>query len=253
MSPPIVGLLTFMIILSGIMAGLALGERLPEHHTNAETKSVVSVSMAIVGTVSALVLGLLVSSANSSFTARASEVTGLTAEIVRLDHLLRRYGPEAEPARGSLRRYAKQKADDLFPTTPGATIRVDNPATTELLDQLEDTLIALHPADPRQQWLFTQSLELAADIGATRWLLSEQSRQGTPTAFLALVIFWLTLLFASFALFAPRNLTARLALVLCAFAVCGAVEMILELEQPFAGMVQIPPSLMHKAVGSLSR
>jgi hypothetical protein len=251
MSPPIVGLITFLVILSGIMAGLALGEHLPPHHTSAQTKSVVSVSMAIVGTISALVLGLLVSNANSSFTARAGEVTALSAEIVRLNHFLHRYGSEAEPARDTLRRFAESKTDDLFPAASGATIRVDNPTTNELLDQVEDMLLALHPADPHQQWLQTQSVQIAADIGATRWLLAQQSGQGTPAAFLILVVFWLTLLFASFALFAPHNLTARLALVFCAFAVSGGVEMILELEQPFAGMVQISPVPMHAAVGTL--
>jgi len=253
MSPPIVGLLTFAVILSGIMAGLALGERLPPHHTSAETKSVVSVSMAIVGTISALVLGLLVSNANGSYTTRAGEVTTLSAEIVRLDHFLRRYGSEADPVRDVLRHFAESKTDDLFPIASGSTIRVDNPATNQLLDQIEDMLLALHPADPHQQWLQTQSIQFAADIGATRWLLSEQNGQGMPTAFLILVVFWLTLLFASFALFPPHNLTARLALVLCAFAVSGGVEMILELEQPFAGLVEISPVPMHTAVGVLKQ
>jgi hypothetical protein len=253
MSPPYVGLLTFTVIVSGVLAGLACGERLPPQHTSIETKSVVQVSMAVVGTVSALVLGLLVSNANSSFTARANEVTALSADIVRLDHFLRRYGPEAEPAREALRRYAALKTDDLFPVASGSAIRVDNPATNELLDQVEDLLLALHPSDPHQQWILTQSLQFAADIGAARWLLAQQSGQGTPTPFLILVVFWLTLLFASFALFAPHNLTARLTLVLCAFAVSGAVEMILELEQPFAGIVEISPVPMHAAVGALKQ
>ena len=72
-------------------------------------------------------------------------------------------------------------------------------------------------------------------------------------AFVALVVFWLSLLFASFGLFAPRNLISGLTLVLCAIAVAGAVEMILELEQPFGGVLHISPLPMHQTVYSLNQ
>jgi hypothetical protein len=98
-------------------------------------------------------------------------------------------------------------------------------------------VLALQPADPRRQWFVGQAITLAAKIGNARWLLAQESEQGTPKAFLGLVVFWLTLLFASFALLAPHNVIAALTLTLCALAVSGAIEMILELEQPFGGLV----------------
>jgi len=251
MSLPIIGLIVFAIVVSGAMAGLAASERLPPKHATSETKSVVSVSMAIVGTVSALVLGLLVSTANSSFQTRAGEVTQLSADIVRLDRMLRRYGTEADPARETLRHYAERKTTDLFPAL-ARQVRIDDRTTNELLDRVEDQLLALHPTSPQQQWLMGQALQLAADISGTRWLLTQQAGQGTPVPFLVLVVFWLTLLFASFGLFAPRNLTAGISLVLCALAVSGGVEMILELEQPFTGLVQISPLPMQQALATLN-
>ena len=92
-----------------------MGHRLPAHHVTAETKNLVSVSMAVVATVSTLVLGLLISNANTSFIARNGQVTGLSANILRLDQMLRLYGPEADPARAALRQYAEHKTVDLFP------------------------------------------------------------------------------------------------------------------------------------------
>ena len=96
-------------------------------------------------------------------------------------------------------------------------------------------------------------MTLGAKIGNARWLLAEEREQGTPKAFLGLVVFWLTLLFASFALFAPHNVISAPALMLCALAVAGAVEMILELETPFGGLVRISPLPMRHAVDALNQ
>jgi hypothetical protein len=112
-------------------------------------------------------------------------------------------------------------------------------------------LLTLRPANPRDQWWLAQAMTLAAKIGETRWLLAQQIGQGTPKAFVALLVFWLALLFASFGLFAPANLTSVITLTLCALAVAGAVAMFLELEQGFGGVVRISPEPMRQAVETL--
>jgi hypothetical protein len=252
LNPLIIGIIVFVVISAGASAGWMIKERLPKHHLTDETKSLVSVSMAVVATVSALVLGLLISNANTSFRALGGEVTTLSAEILRLDGMMRRYGPDTASARETLRGYAERKTADLFPDDP-ADVRLGNPSTYELLQQLEDMLLALKPANPRDQWWLGQALTLAAKIGDTRWLLAQQVGQGTPKAFLALLVFWLTLLFASFGLFAPRNLMSALTLTLCAVAIAGAVGMILELEKGFGGLIHISPQPMRQAVDAMKQ
>lgn len=251
LSPLIIGFIALAVILAGAFAGWAARQFLPEHHLSEDTKSLVTVSMAVVGTISALVLGLLISNANTSFITRSGEVTALSADILRLDQMMRLYGPETDPARGKLRQYAERKANDLFPQDP-RDIRVDSASTYEVLQQTEELLLELRPADPRRRWLLDQALAHAAKIGNTRWLLAQQTGQGTPKVFVALVVFWLALLFASFGLFAPRNFISILVLVLCAVAVSGAVEMTLELEQPFGGLLTISPLPLRDAVGHLN-
>jgi hypothetical protein len=252
LSPPIIGFIVFAVIVGGAFAGWSARQRLPAHHLSDETKSLVSVSMAVVATVSALVLGLLISNANTSFITRSNEVTTLSADILRLDQMLRLYGPETNPARGKLLQFAERKANDLFPRD-ARDVRVNNESTYEVLQQVEYLMLELQPPDPRHQWFLQQALLHAAKIGNTHWLLGQESGQGTPKAFIALVVFWLTLLFASFGLFAPRNFVSALALVLCAIAVTGAVEMILELEQPFDGVLQISARPMLQAVNDLNQ
>ena len=247
-------LIILVIVLAAILAGAFVGvkarDRLPKHHLTHETKNLVSVSTAVVATVSALVLGLLISNANTSFTRLGGEMTALSAQILRLDYILRRYGADAEPARNTLLQYAEHKAADLFPDNP-ADVHLSNPSTYELLQRLEDMLLTLKPANPRDQWWLAQATTLAAKIGDTRWLIAQQIGQGTPKAFVALLVFWLALLFASFGLFAPPNLTSAATLMLCALAVAGAVAMFLELEQGFGGLVRISAEPMHRAVKTL--
>jgi hypothetical protein len=250
-NPLLIGFFSFVVILAGAFAGRMLRQRLPQHHLTDETKNLVSVSTAVVATISALVLGLLISNANATFIAVGGEVTSLSAQILRLDQLLLRYGPETDPPREKLRRYAESKAADLFPEH-SADVHLGNPATYELLQELEDSLLALKPENSRDQWWLGQATTLAAKIGDLRWLLAQQVGQGTPRAFVALLVFWLTLLFTSFGLFAPRNLLSSVTLILCALAVAAAVGMILELERGFGGLVHISPQPMRQAVKTLN-
>jgi hypothetical protein len=90
LNPIIISFIVFLVVLAAAFAGWAARQRLPTHHLTEETKSLVSVSMAVVATLAALVLGLLISNANTSFTAVGGQVTALSAEILRLDQMLRR-------------------------------------------------------------------------------------------------------------------------------------------------------------------
>jgi hypothetical protein len=249
-NPLAVGLIVFALILGGAYAGWKLRKLLPTQHLTEETKNLASVSTAIVATLSALVLGLLISNANSSFIRLGGEVTALSAQILRLDKMLLRYGSESQQAREVLRQYATQKKADMFPDNP-TSVRLGNPSTYELLQRLEDMLLALKPANPRDQWWLGQAMSLAGKIGDTRWLIAQQVGQGTPKAFIALLAFWLALLFASFGLFAPHNSTSAVILILFALAVAGAVAMFLELEQGFGRVIHISPEPMRQAVEAL--
>jgi hypothetical protein len=248
--PLIISLIVLLVILTAAFAGFWARQRLPPQHLSDESKNLVSVSMAVVATLSALVLGLLISNANNSFTAVGGQVTAMSAEILRLDQILGWYGPETADARGLLRHYAELKSVDLFPDNP-ADVRLNDQATYKVLLQLEDTLSFLKPANARDQWLIGQATSLAGKIGDTRWLLAQQIGQGTPKEFVALLVFWLALLFASFGLVAPQNLLTAATLTLCAIAVAGAIGMVLELQEGFGGLIHVSPQPMRQAVSQL--
>src|SRR6266700_3802148 len=132
-----IGVIIDAILFGSALIAMAAARFLPEHHLDAETKSVVSVSAAVVGTLSALVVGLLISNSSASYTAKSQEVTQISANVMSLDRMLRRYGPEAQAIRVLLGRYAAAERQDLFPTDPNQAPDLENNPTIAVLEELQ--------------------------------------------------------------------------------------------------------------------
>jgi hypothetical protein len=116
-----------------------------------------------------------------------------------------------------------------------------------------DKIQELVPHSDAQHALQAQAVSLAVALGQTRWLLFAQSGTSISTPFLVVVVFWLTALFVSFGLFAPRNATAVTALVVSAISVAGALFLVLELDQPFSGIMQLSDAPLRDAIAVLGR
>jgi hypothetical protein len=209
--------------------------------------------MAVVGTLSALVLGLLLSTANTSFTTKKEEVTQISADIIHLDRLLQRYGPEAQDIRVLLRRYTAAKLQDLFPENSSRQADLRDDATVSLLEELESKVLALTPASDTQRWLQAQALQLTSATEGMRWRLVQESASQSPLPLRVLLLCWFIILFASFGLFAPRNMTAIATIVFCAFGVGSAMVVMAELQTPFQGLVRISGAPMAHALEAISR
>jgi hypothetical protein len=244
---PYVGLIVLIVVFASAMIGSLIRRKLPESHFTDETKSVITLSMGVVGTLTALVLGLLTATASTTFNTRNQEITTLAAKLIQLDRLLRLFGPDADGEREQLRNYMTMKFKDLSPDGRAKPV-LDNPKTTALFEELEDQLSAMQGHSPHQKWVLSQAKAQAASISDLRWLLIEQDIIGIPVPVLILVVFWLCLLFMSFGLFSPRNATVRVALFLCAIAVAAAVQMILDLSRPFEGAVRVSDKPLRHAL-----
>ena len=252
MSSLSIGLLVLFTLFGGAILGLLIGRRLPPHHLSGETRSVVSASMAVVGTISALVISLLISNGSTAFKARNNDVSLLASEIVQLDTLLRRYGPDAGTARDALRQFATMTSADLFPDSLDRRANVDDPATLKSLNDVQDLVLALRPSDDRQHWLSAHALLLTVTASETRSRMSRENISSVPLPFLGAVVLWLTVLFVSFGLFAPRNVTVVLAVFLCAFAIAAAIKLVLDMDTPFDGLIRLARPPIHISSDPLS-
>jgi hypothetical protein len=252
-----IALVILLIVFAGAMLGMLVGQKLVPHHVTPETNRVITTSTAVIGTMTALVISLLLSSATSSFSTRNDTVAQLSTNIVRLDGLLRRYGADADAARQELQRYVVTRTDHLFGRSADAAVSTPDRVT---VDPVEDRLLSLRPDDDRRRWLQTQALQLTSEIGDARWLAVAQNLSSVPLPFLALVTLWLTVLFATFGLFAPRNLTTVVVLFVCALAVAAAFKVILDMDAPFGGAVhttgfplRLSPDPLRQALKEISR
>jgi hypothetical protein len=249
-----IGVIIDAILFCSALLAMAAARFLPEQHLSPETKGVVSVSVAVVGTLSALVVGLLISTSSASYTAKSQEVTQTSADVINLDRMLRRYGPAAQDIRVLLRGYTAAERQDLFPTDSNQAADLENKKTSALLEELQDKVLALTPANPTQRWLQPQALDLIGKMIAARWQLGQQeSASGIPLPLLLLVMFWFMIIFVSFGLFAPRNMTAIAMIFLCSVGIGTAIRMITELQTPFGGLIRIPSTPLTQALDVISR
>ena len=245
--------IAFAAMFGGGMIGIFAARALPEHHLSDQSATVVKLAAAVVVSLTSLVLALMLSSANSSFSANAGIVKKLSSDLIHLDHLLRVYGPDANAARANLRAYATKKNDELFGVSK-ANSETANRETADQLDALLDAVVSLSPADRRQTALVSQAQFLIDKVYAERWLLWENPGSTVPAQLLFVLIFWLALIYVSFGLFAPANLTVMASFFLSALAVAGAVLLILELGDPVHhGWFQVSNEPMRRAVVEIGR
>jgi hypothetical protein len=244
-----VSLLVFACVFGGAVLGILLRAALPQDHLSSESKDVVKLGMGLVATMSALVLGLLVSSAKSTYDSQSSEVTEMSAKIVFLDRMLAHYGPETKEAREALRSSVVGSIDRIWPAERARSSESTPPLTSA--ETLLDKIQALAPKDDAQRWLQSQALSIAIGLGQTRWLLYEQGASTVSRPMIVVLVFWLTAIFISFGLFAPRNATVTIALFVSGLSVSGAIFLILEMYAPFSGWIKISSAPLHFALAHL--
>jgi len=114
-------------------------------------------------------------------------------------------------------------------------------------------LLDLVPRTDAQRTLQSQAESITINLGQTRWLLFAQAGTAISTPFLVVVVFWIAMLFVSFGLFAPRNATAIVTLLVSAISVAGAMFLILGLDTPFSGLMQISSAPLRSALAVLGR
>ncbi|MBI3407242.1 MAG: DUF4239 domain-containing protein [Planctomycetes bacterium] len=241
--------IVFAFLFGGALLGLWLRRALPDHHLSAEAKETIKLGIGLIGTMGALVLGLMVASAKGSYDTQKSELTQMTAKVIVLDRVLTRYGPETKEARAALRDSVARVLARIWPEDSSRGGQFDPRAASGEI--MFEKIHELSPKNEAQRTLQTQATSVAMDISQTAWLLFQQAGSAISTAFLVVVVFWLTLIFASFGMFAPANTTVLATLLLCALSVAGAIFLILELDRPFDGFIQISSAPMRNTLAQL--
>ncbi|HEX5214486.1 MAG TPA: hypothetical protein VFV98_03435 [Vicinamibacterales bacterium] len=245
MSPIPVATIAFVLTFGSAVAATYVREWLPPAHLSKESQDVVRLGIGLVATMTALLLGLVTAAARSAFDVQDVAVRNGAANILTLDRHLARYGPETAPTRDLIRRTLAQRieADSPVELTGAAPAPIED---------IENQILALTPQTDTQRWFKAESLKLSADVVKARWR-TLGGGGAVPVPFLVVVIFWLTVTFTSFGLYAPRNATVLAVLGVSAFSVAGAVFLILELDGPFDGIIRVSGAPLQYALTQLSQ
>jgi hypothetical protein len=248
-----IGLISAGCIFGGALLGLLLQGLLPEHHLRDTSKDTVKLVAGMIATLAALVLGLLVGSAKSSFDATSTAITQGGAKIILLDRVLAAYGPETKDAREKLRGAVAAGIEMFWPEEKNAGSGMTAFERANAMEMIQAKLRSLTPATDAQRQLLSQAEQISNDMLQARWLLIEQAQSTIPVPFLVVLLFWLTMLFLSFGLFAPRNATVIIVLLIGAVSVSGAIFIILEMNHPLRGMIKVSSAPMRKALEHLGQ
>jgi len=248
-----IGSIVFACVFGGALLGVYLESALPKDQLGDDSKDAVKLGMGLVATMSALVLGLLVATAKSTYDDQKHGLDQISANLILLDSALTQYGPEAQVARLQLHHLVTVAVKRIWPEDASQEATVA-PATMAEGKNLHSLILGLAPGNDRQRGLQSMALQISVELGKVRWLLvAQEEGSPIPAPFIVILIFWLAVLFVSFGLFAPPNATVVATLFLSALSVSGAVFLIMELAQPFDGLMRISSAPLRTALAHLAQ
>lgn len=245
-------LIVFAGVLGATALGVALRPRVLKHEFDDQTKDVVRLAMGFVGTMAALVIGLLLYSAKGSYEDQRNALEDIAVSLALLDATLDQYGPESAVARDAVRDVAGLMIARLWPEQLDEPSSFGSAGMTEAGHRIYSELLDLEPRDEAQQLLKAQALQLGITLTRDRLLLvAQHGTRDIPPLFILVLTAWLAILFTSFGLFGKPNRTVVGSLLLSGVAVSAAMFLILELDRPFQGLIEIPADAIKQVYANL--
>lgn len=249
MSALATAIIAFAVILASIGFGAWLRRRLPERHLNGDSKDVIKLATALVATMSALVIALLFASTRASYETTNSQVGQLAAGVIELDRLLKDYGEEGVALRRALRqdvaamvRMIWQDSDTAGPSAPPGTA-----AEAQVITSLRH----LNPGNALQSTLQARASAVGSALAQIQLTLYAHPTDSISRPFVVVLVLWLCFIFCTFAMSSDANATLFAVLFFCALSAASAIYLILELGQPFDGLMQVHSEQLRNALPPL--
>lgn len=235
----LIALIVFTCLFGSAMLGSYVRQHLPTHHLSDDSVAVLKLATGLIATMSALVLGLLVSSAKGTFETTNTQLESAAAKVVEFDRVLARYGPDTQPIRTQLKHNYAEIVQVLASREPSRLALLDSPEAIKRSEALQLQVAELSPATESQRTLKASAVQTMDAVFAARWLTLLQANQSIPPVMLVILITWLSIIFGSFGLFAPRNATIVVVLMLCAASTAATILLVEELNRPLDGLISV--------------
>ena len=253
LAPLAISLMIFVCTFAAAVSGMILRKKLPDDHLSEDSKDVIKLVMWLIATMAALVLGLLIASANSYYETQSGELQQVSATVVELDGILAQYGPEANEPRHRLRVAVSPALDKIWSKVGNRLGQLAPAAIHAEAAGFYDSIAKLSPHTEAQHFIQKRALEISGGIRQTRALMLEQINSSIPLPFLTVLVYWISMLFVGFGLFARANATVIVAHLIGAFSVLSAIFLILELNYPYLGLMRISSAPLRNALAQIGQ
>ncbi len=252
MTASVIALAVSLCAFAGGAAGLLLSRFLAEQHLTKETTDAVRLGTSMLSILAALVLGFLIATAKDSLDTADRIVRSASVNLIEVDQILGAYGAEANPIRDLLRHYAEAMLRNGWIQSEHDLLEQNLPPGVAL-ERVRLAILSLEPVNANQTWLRDQALTGSGALLKARWELLERRDLPIRPAFLFVLTSWVTFILVGFGLNAPRNSVVVGTLAVCAYAIGTSVFLVLEMEAPFDGLIQVANNPVGVALTRMGR
>ena len=256
MSQDLLAVVVAAVVFVSGMAGLAYRTWHPKDEETNETRDLINRLTGLVATMSALVLGLLIASANNFHNTQKAGLETVSAGVLQLDGVLRRYGPDAKPARDILKELITSSYERVWQGggNKGTLTMLTVEQAAEQMDALFLTLNTLREAAPAERkYLMAEAGDLATSINNQRLQISLQLNNSISWPFLTILVAWACLLFFGFGMLARVNRASVVGVAVGAVSVASAIFLIVELSTPYSGLLRLSPTPVLQTIEALGK
>jgi hypothetical protein len=244
-----VALVIFLCLAAASLGTLAFQHRLPSRHREDDTQNVIRLIANFFVVMTSLVMGLMINSAKNTLESVDRNIHTFAASIIVLDRTLRHYGPDADEVRQHLLAYAKRAAQGPMRDDPLIADR----AAENLLDDVAGSMKKLSPRDADQTALLQGARQQFQRLVELRWIIVGQAEGTIPSPLVVMLVAWLVLIFASYGYRAPRNGLIVTTFLAASVLFAGAFYLILDMDRPFSGPVQVSPAALLRVLAEMQR
>ena len=255
-------LIVFVALVGSATLGLFVRVRLPERHRTRETTELMQVTISLLVTFAALVLGLLTASVKQSYDKAYHDRREYAGQLVLLDTCLRDYGPKTDMARTQLRAYTAAVIASTwpsepppqglsYPTTTNMPRTGASPVLTRLVNRIGLEIAQVEPHDQIGTRMIALCISRFKRVEDARLDVVVDAQRGLFNPFYQILVFWLMIIFACFGLAAPPNVVSAVTIFLCALSLSSVVFVILDLSRPYGGLFSISSNAMREALAAM--
>ncbi len=255
-------LLVLVLLGASAALGMVVGARLPERHRTRESVELMQLTIGLLATFAAIVLGLLTASVKQAYDSAALDRQRYALQLTALDACLRDYGADTAAVRADIHSYTAAVIASTWPSEPPPQgVSYPNPASMPrvgatpvlagLMDKIGVAVSELAPADSQHVRLAALCLDGYKDVAHARLSVIEDAQNELFEPFYQVLVLWLMIMFVCFGLVAPRNALSMAIIALCAASLSSVVFVILDLSRPYGGFFNISSATMRDALRAM--